>query len=312
MTLRRNGARTHGPRNYFFSLVFSSVNGYASNMKRDFRRQVSAIRLIALSLGWALAVAPVAANPYAAIAGRNVFALKPPTPDGPPPPPPAAAVTIKLRGISTILDRRQVLLKVMTAARPPALAHDDSYLMSEGQREGELEVLEIDAMAGTVKLKNQGETLLLTMKEDSEKPPVGAALPAATPHPPLPGVQPPPGAIPGVNPAALPPVPGMVPRTIPTRSIRGAATDGAAVGTSALGTGLTAGQGSGLGTTASSGSDLSTQPSASSQRSVEENVALYELNRAKNDALIQAGAKLPRMPPHILIKRPQPQPQSAE
>ena len=272
-------------------------------MKRDYRRQLSAISLIALSVGWALAVAPAAANPYAAIPGRNVFGLKPPTPDAPPPPPPVAAVTIKLQGISTILDRRQVLLKVMTAARPPQLAHDDSYLMSEGQREGELEVLAIDAVAGTVRLKNQGETRVLTMKDDAEKPAVGAALPAATPHTPLPGVQIPPGAIPGVNPAALPPVPGMVPRTIPTRSIRGAATDGAAVGT-----GLDSGPGVGLGTTATSGSALPTQPSAASQRSIEENVALYELNRAKNDALIQAGARLPRMPPHILLKQSQPQP----
>jgi hypothetical protein len=37
------------------------------------------------------------------------------------------------------------------------------------------------------------------------------------------------------------------------------------------------------------------------QRTPEENVALFEANRLKNEALIQAGAKLPHFSPHAYL-----------
>ena len=257
-------------------------------MKRDFRLQPSAFSPrpsafipVAFAVGLclvALAAGAVGANPYEAIVGRNVFGLKPPALNAPPPPPPAAAATIKLLGISTILDRRQVMLKVKTAARPPEPAKEQSYLMSQGQREDEIEVLEIDAATGTVKIKNQDEILSLSMKDDAEKPAAGAVLPGVAVPPPLsPGMVSP-------NPGQLL-APGGGSRTIPTRSLRASPTDGASA---APGSATT---------------DPATQPSAASQRSIEENVALYEINRAKNEALIQSGVRLPRMPPHSLLKQ---------
>lgn len=259
-------------------------------MKLNLRFQTA--RLGALTLGLCLCSTPyeasaLTANPYEAIVGRNVFGLKPPTITAlPAVAPVAAAITIKLQGISTILDRKQVLLKVKTAARPPEPAKEQSYLWSEGQGENEIEVLTIDAANGIVTIKSHGETLPpLTMKDDAEKPAVGAALPG----PAAPNLQFPTPA--GLVAPATATVPSAIPggRTIPTRSLRTSSTDG--VG---LGAGATAGAGNGL-----------AQPSPAGQRSIEENVALYEINRAKNEALIQSGVKLPRMPPHVLIRPPE-------
>src|SRR5436190_18086206 len=80
-------------------------------------------------------------NPYQAIVERNVFSLKPP----PPPPPPEDPLkknpppTIKLQGVQTILGRRQVLFKV--PAKPPGQPKEESFLMNEGERQGEIEVV---------------------------------------------------------------------------------------------------------------------------------------------------------------------------
>lgn len=250
-------------------------------MKRDFRLQTLGFRLVAVVLYvclTALVAGTAAANPYEAIVGRNVFGLKPPTLNAAPPPvPAAAATTFKLLGISTILDRRQVMLKVKTAARPPELAREQSYLLAEGQRDGDIEVLEIDAVAGTVKIKhNDTELPPLTMKDDAERPAVGAALPGpGAPNPQVPRL---PG-VPAPATTAVPPTdPGVVPttggsgRTIPTRSLRTSATDGAGVG------------------------------AAAPQRSTEETAALYEINRAKNELLRQSGVALPTLPQHPMFK----------
>ena len=259
-------------------------------MKCDFRLKTSDFRLFVIALHfWVLVctVGAVSANPYEAIVGRNVFGLKPaPINVALPPPSPAAATTIKLLGISTILDRRQVMLKVTTAAHPPEPAKDKSYLMSEGQGEDDVEVLEINAIAGTVKIKNHDMTLSLDMKVDAEKPAVGTALPGpAMPNPQvpkLPGIPAPSTtALPPANPSEVSTMGGSG-RTIPTRSLRTSATEGAGLGAAAASAAAAA--------------------EVAGQRSIEENVALYELNRAKNDALIQSGVKLPRMPPHVLIK----------
>ncbi len=193
-------------------------------MKHDIRLQMAdfrpAVVILCLYLT-ASAAEAVTANPYEAIVGRNVFGLKPPTPTTlPPVVTAAAAITIKLQGVSTILDRKQVLLKVITAARPPAPAKEQSYLWSEGQGEDDIEVIAIDAAAGTVKIKNRDETLSLTMKDDAEKPAVGAALPGPAALPQLPGV-PAPANAGQLAPGGGGPVTTIGnPRTIPTRTLR--------------------------------------------------------------------------------------------
>jgi len=134
-------------------------------------------------------------NPYQAIVGRNVFGLKPP----PPPPPPEDPLkknpppTIKLQGVQTILGRRQVLFKL--PAKPPGQPKEESFLMNEGERQGEIEVVQIDMQTEAVKFKNHGQEQLLNMKDDADKPALGA--------PPPPGI--PPGALPGILPGVPPP-----------------------------------------------------------------------------------------------------------
>jgi len=134
---------------------------------------------------------PVNDQPYSAIWVRNVFDLKPP----PPPPSNVASNTppanIKLLGISTMLGNKRAILSVQEVAgpgRPPG--KEQSYVMTEGQRQGPLEVLEIDPPNRKVKIKN--EELVSTITFDTNKTSIGSA-PGAPPAPAFtpPGFNPP-------------------------------------------------------------------------------------------------------------------------
>jgi len=114
-------------------------------------------------------------NPYQGIAERNVFGLKPAPPDSKPLPPPAPAPKIVLSGITTILGRPLALLKAQKPARAPEPAKEESYILTAGQRDGEIEVIEINAEAGSVKVRNSGLVTVLTLDKD------GAKLPAMPP-----------------------------------------------------------------------------------------------------------------------------------
>jgi len=166
---------------------------------------------------WALlsVAATETTNPYQGIVDRNVFGLKPPPPppspeDNKPPPPP-----ITLNGITTLLGKR-ALLTVQMPARPPEPAKLQSFILAEGQRDSEIEVLEIDEKAGSVKVNEFGTVVTLTFDKNGPK------LPNAPP----PGVPPSPNPLgvaqPGVTHAAagsgLPGGGGM--KTIPTRTVR--------------------------------------------------------------------------------------------
>lgn len=153
-------------------------------------------------------------NPYQSIIDRNVFSLKPP----PPPPDPSEAnkpqvVKITLTGITTILGNKRVLMKT---APPPGKPNEgakseQSYILTEGQREGDIEVIEIDDKAGSVKVNNGGTVQTLTFEKDGAKLPATPAPAGAAPGAPqIPG-------IPGVRPG-VPPAPGTTPTfQLPTR-----------------------------------------------------------------------------------------------
>lgn len=195
-------------------------------MKRDFRPQNSGFRLSAVLFG-CLAVGSLSSlalnegNPYAAIGGRNVFALKPPPPPStvndpakntPPP-------NLELQGFTTILGRPQVLIKLKIPPRPPEPAKDRSLVMDVGQREGDVEVMEMDAYAGTVKLKNMGAIVSLNLKDNASKPTAGPALPAPV-QPAAPGLPAPVRpAVPTPSGASVTTV-GASGTALPTRSIR--------------------------------------------------------------------------------------------
>lgn len=100
---------------------------------------------------------------YKNIPATNVLRLKTPPlhPEQPKPLPP----TITVQGIATITGRRQALFKVAMPARPPDAAKEISYVLCEGEREGEIVVLEINEQSGTVKFSNHGVVQVLTLKQ---------------------------------------------------------------------------------------------------------------------------------------------------
>src|SRR5258706_12381620 len=102
---------------------------------------------------------------YDAIGARNLFDLKPPTPTTPPAPVAGAPPPkVKLTGITTILGNKRALFLVQET---PALAKaqkEESYILTEGQRQGLLEVLEIDERTGRVKIKNDGNISVVTFE----------------------------------------------------------------------------------------------------------------------------------------------------
>ena len=122
--------------------------------------------------------------PYNDITNRNVFNLKAPPPPVDPkslePPPPK----ITLTGITTILGNKRALMKAPVPAKPPEPARDQSYILTEGQRDGDIEVLEINEKAATVKVNNHGTIQTLAFDTNSIAKQTSG------------GVPPPPGSIP--------------------------------------------------------------------------------------------------------------------
>jgi hypothetical protein len=113
-------------------------------------------------------------NPYAPVVARNIFGLNPPTPpvdtalNTTPPP------KITVNGITDILGQMQALFKVAGTAKPGKPAGDDAYILSEGQRQDDIEVVKIDEKAGIVTFNNHGETQQL---------PLAVATSSTTPAP---------------------------------------------------------------------------------------------------------------------------------
>ena len=178
-----------------------------------------------------------AANRYEGIPGRNAFGLKPPLkPEANTPPPQLAKIV--LTGITTILGNKRALMKVHPGGTKPAEAKENSLILTEGQREGDIEVIEIDESAGSVKVNNAGTIMTLTFEKDGAKlPATPAPLVAASGLPPVPGGIP----VPQPNASNLNPAltnaAGI--RPLPTRRFRVPTTQGTPVTTpGAVGTAI--------------------------------------------------------------------------
>jgi hypothetical protein len=178
--------------------VYSGI-GYIPNMKRQcIIALIAAGGLSGLSL---MAAAATGANPYTPIITRNVFALVP-IPTGPPPslvpvvPPPKITPT----GIMTLFGKLQVIFKVEGVAHPGQPPKTESFLLSEGDRQDDIEVQKIDKENSKVTFNNHGEVQELPLA-------VGVASSGALPSPP--GLTPtpsmtPPGMVPGMVPGVAP------------------------------------------------------------------------------------------------------------
>lgn len=246
-------------------------------------------------------------TPYQGIVERNVFGLKapppPPDPEANKPPPPK----ILLQGITTILGNKRALFKV---AMPPKAGEpakgEQSFILAEGQRDGDIEVLEIDAVAGTVKVNNYGTITSLNFKDNGISPTAAPGL-GALPNPA--GFMPKPAGNVFTPPGGAQPIPTARPMRLPT--LPGAATSPASAGAApvyATGTpaypggtpGLAVG---GVSLPLSGSTPAQTQPAAQPARpdtmTAEEKFLMVEAYRAR---MKQTGQQVPPIPPTPLTQ----------
>ena len=151
----------------------------------------------------------ISGQPYATIVARNIFGLVPipppvdPAANQPPPDPPPK---ITANGIMTIFGQLQALFKVTIPAKPGEQAKESSYMLSEGQRQDDIEVEKIDEKAATITFNNHGTEqeipLVVGQATSSDAP---AAAPGMAPPqnpfaPRLPRFAPRPPGFPGGSP----------------------------------------------------------------------------------------------------------------
>jgi hypothetical protein len=167
-----------------------------------------------------IAIETSGGTPYQGIVERNVFGLKPPLPPPDPeankPPPPK----IILQGIVTFGGVKRALFKMQMPPKPGEPPKgEQSFNLAEGQRDGDVEVLEIDAKPpGTVKVNNFGTITSLNFENNGVKT-AGAAAPGVQPG--GPGFVPPPAGNPFSSAGGLKGAP-------PSRPLRTDSTSGAA------------------------------------------------------------------------------------
>jgi hypothetical protein len=243
---------------------------------------------------------------YKTIAERNPFGLKsPPPPAAPPVTPPPPKGDIKLTGITAFGARKAYF---MTTEPKGGKAEPTYYSLGVDEKKDGLEVVEIDEVSKSVKIRNSGIETVLTFASHGIAPPAASPAGPATPGT-IPGVPGLPG-IPNPNAAAAPAnaiTPAMIAagtgggtsiRTIPPRTPRGAQADTTVQYTGALA------QRYGL---SQPGSGSVPQPAVQeSHLSSEEQTLLMELNRVANPHL-----KLPPTPglPETTMPPPQMQTQ---
>jgi len=125
---------------------------------------------------------PAADTPYAGIVARNMFGLVPiPPPDptaGQPPVEPPPKIT--LTGIMTIFGRNQAIFTTAgdkpKGGQPPK---EGSYVLAEGERQDDIEVVKINRELGLVSFKNHSipQEIPLLAAKDAGGPPGGGGGP---------------------------------------------------------------------------------------------------------------------------------------
>jgi hypothetical protein len=147
-----------------------NITAVRSNLKILICASVGIV--LGASVGATVSETPAAQ--YQVIPQRNAFGLQPPVQIAPAAiPPPLPKIT--LTGITTILGNKRALMKVAPVGLKPGETNKEiSLILTEGQSEAEVEVLQIDEKAGSVKVNNAGTQMLLTFDKD------GAKLPATS------------------------------------------------------------------------------------------------------------------------------------
>jgi hypothetical protein len=112
-------------------------------------------------------------DPYATVVARNIFGLNPPPQQITNPQDANPPVKITPNGIMTIFGEVQVLFKVAGTPKPGGSpSTDESYILSEGQRQDDIEVVKIDEKNSIITFNNHGETqqLPLVVTQPSSTP----------------------------------------------------------------------------------------------------------------------------------------------
>lgn len=171
------------------------------------KRVVCAVAVMALGAG--LLRANVDTNPYTTIVDRNPFALKPPPPPPPPPEqtaPPVPMAKVTMTGLLSTFGEPRVLLEIIEEPGKGG-GTPKKPILREGERLGPVEVLAIDVVKNTVRLRNSGVETNITFEvaKSGPVPGVPGAPPSFTP-PPINVPQPqnsqnPQAALSGANPA---------------------------------------------------------------------------------------------------------------
>ena len=116
---------------------------------------------------------------YDTIVKRNVFDLREPRRDDPPSWTNLPPSNVTLTGIMTIFGRKQALFMVQKPPIPGKSADaPESCILTEGQRQGGLEVVEIDQKGALVKVRNDGVVSTITFearKAETERVPMNLA-----------------------------------------------------------------------------------------------------------------------------------------
>lgn len=129
-------------------------------------------------------VQPSSATRYLSIVERNVFHLtpEPPAPAPVAPRPPLPEVT--LTGIASILPDKRALLKIRYPAGAGAPAREQDCILRPGEREGPIEVLEINEREARVTVNNSGTIMTITFEPTRPEHGVNPAQRVAR-HPPF-------------------------------------------------------------------------------------------------------------------------------
>ena len=117
-------------------------------------------KIVVFSIGFLPLIADAAAD-FTTIPRKNVFRLLPPKLEQKPAEVQPELSQLTLQGVTTLLDSRQVLLKIQSKAKPNAT--EVCCILSEGQERDGVRVLRIEMESGTVWVTNQGDEQVLCL-----------------------------------------------------------------------------------------------------------------------------------------------------
>ena len=139
-------------------------------------------RTLLFAAGALLAVATVRGdvaglkdNPYKVILDINPFRLKDPPPLTKQPATNVVKLDVRITGITSVGRTKRAWLVILSGAGRP----QPKYLnnLSEGDRDGDLQIVEINEEEGTVKILNAGITVTLNFREYGLPAPAAPVIP---------------------------------------------------------------------------------------------------------------------------------------